>query len=57
MEGEKPVPLNSSEDPVFLNAPGITLVALDPDREISSRGRKGDYTHTHRLYGVAGGSA
>ena len=57
MEDEKPVPLNSSEDPIFLNAPGITLVALDPDREISSRGRKGDYTHTHRLYGVAGGSA
>ena len=57
MEDEKPVPLNSSEDPIFLNAPGITLIALDPDREISSRGQKGDYTHTHRLYGVAGGSA
>lgn len=59
LEGEKPVPLNSSENPIFLNVPGITLVALDPDREISSRGRKGDYTHTHthRLYGVAGGSA
>ena len=57
LEDEKPVPLNSSENPIFLNVPGITLVALDPDREISSRGRKGDYTHTHRLYGVAGGSA
>ena len=55
LEGEKPDPFNSGEDLIFLNAPGITLMALDPDREIWTGGY--GYTHTHRLYGVAGGSA
>ena len=55
LEGEKPDPFNSGEDLIFLNAPGITLMALDPDREIWTGGY--GYTHTYRLYGVAGGSA
>ena len=55
LEGEKPDPFNSGEDLIFLNAPGITLMALDPDRKIWTGGY--GYTHTYRLYGVAGGSA
>ena len=55
LEGKKPDPFNSGEDLIFLNAPGITLMALDPDREIRTGGY--GYTHTYRLYGVAGGSA
>ena len=55
LEGEKPDPFNSGEDLIFLNAPGITLMALDPDRKIWTGGY--GYTHTYRLYGAAGGSA
>ena len=55
LEGKKPDPFNSGEDLIFLNAPGITLMALDPDREIRTGGY--GYTHTYRLYGAAGGSA
>ena len=60
VEEKEPASSEPEKKTIFLNAPGVTLVALDPENGIEHQNSKdGDYihTHTHRLYGVAGGSA
>ena len=60
VEEKEPASSEPEKKTIFLNAPGVTLVALDPENGIEHHNSKdGDYihTHTHRLYGVTGGSA
>lgn len=60
VEEKDPASSEPEKKTIFLNAPGVTLVALDPENGIEHHNSKdGDYihTHTHRLYGVTGGSA
>ena len=60
VEEKEPASSEPEKKTIFLNAPGVTLVALDPENGIEHQNSKdGDYihTHTHRLYGVTGGSA
>ena len=60
VEEKEPASSKPEKKTIFLNAPGVTLAALDPENGIEHHNSKdGDYihTHTHRLYGVTGGSA
>ena len=60
VEEKEPASSEPEKKTIFLNAPGVTLVALDPENGIEHQNSKdGDYihTHTHRLYSVTGGSA